>query len=231
MKSLLVVDGSGVCRAPIFAHTLQARFGPESWLIGTEVEVRGIEAEAGHTMCESAPGRLGASGSAIAYFGSYRSVPLSIADLARADLVLTAERTQRSTVVRMLPGIQASVFTWKEALLLADVLVQRGRAREALPPADLAAVARALHGARGSVPVVEPAVRTRPFRWRRDVGSDPLTLGGGHRPQADHARVTQESAEIAAALAGCLDGLVHGTPLVAPVPGRQRRIRGVLRSA
>jgi protein-tyrosine phosphatase len=229
--SLLVVDGSGTCRAPIAAHTLRAGFAPDSWLIGNEVEVRGTEAEAGRTMCETAAGRLGFSGSAIAFFGAYRSLPLSVADVAGADLVLTAERTQRSAVVRMLPGTQASVFTWKEALLLADVLVQRGRARGALPTADLVGVARALHGARGTVPIIEPPVRTGPFHWRGGAEADPLTIGGGHRPQADHARATQESVDVAAALAGRLDALVRGTPVQEAVPDRQWRRRRLLRSA
>jgi protein-tyrosine phosphatase len=229
--SLLVVDGSGVCRAPIVAHSLQAGFAPDSWLIGSEVEVRGMEAEAGRSMCESAAGRLGFSGSAIAFFGSYRSLRLSVADLARADLVLTAERTQRSAVVRMLPGIQAAVFTWREALLLADVLADRGRTRGLLPPGDLVAVARALHGARGTVPLIEPPVRTGPFHWRRAAEPDALTVGSGHRPQADHARATQESVEVASALAVRLNVLVHGRAPQVAGPDRQGRLRRLLRSA
>jgi protein-tyrosine-phosphatase len=228
---LLVVDGSGVCRAPIVAHTLRATFAVDSWLDGTDVEVRGLEAEAGRTMCESAAARLGYSGSAIAFFGSYRAIPLSIADIARADLVLTAERAQRSAVVRMLPGTQASVFTWKEALLLADVLADRRRRGSLLPPGDLAALARALHGARGTVPLIEPAVRTGPFHWRRAADVDPLTVASGHRAHADHRRATQESLEIARALATRLDDAVGAGSGHVARPDRSSRAHRLRRTA
>jgi protein-tyrosine phosphatase len=227
---LLVVDGSGVCRGPIVAHTLCAVSAPESSLGAAEVEIRGLEAEAGRTMCESAAARLGYSGSAIAFFGSYRAIPLSVGDIARADLVLTAERAHRSAVVRMLPGTQASVFTWKEALLLAAVLSDRS-ADAVPPPADLAAVARALHGARGMVPLIEPAVRTGPFHWRRAPDADPLTISSGHRAQADHRRVTQESLDTARALAARLDDVVRPGSRGIPLPERETRGRRLRRTA
>jgi protein-tyrosine phosphatase len=228
---LLVVDGSGVCRAPIVAFTLGRQLAVSEWRSETTIETRGLSAEAGRTMCENAAARIGYSGPAIAYFGSYRAVALSVADIARADLVITAERSQRSALVRMLPGIQASVFTWKEALLLADVVVDRRQAGSATAPTDIAGLARALHGARGAVPLIEPSVRTGPLHWRRAAGADPLTIESGHRPTADHRHVTQESFEIADALATRLKTVMRATTGGIAARERSGLLRRLRRSA
>lgn len=208
MGRMLVVDGSGVCRAPIVAFTLLERFRDTTWTSELGVETRGIDAEAGATMCENAAARLGYAGRAIAFFGSFRAAPLTAQDIASSDIVLTAERAQRSAVVRMRPGTQATVFTWKEALVLASVLLDRRRAGNPTTPVDLPALARALHGARGTVPLIEPPVRTGPFHWRRSTAPDPLTIADGHTGGTDHRRVTQESVEVAAMLGSSLAALM-----------------------
>lgn len=227
MGGVLVVDGSDVCRAPIVAFTLLSRLRSPVWA-GTEIESRGLLAEPGRPMCEGAAGRLGFSGPAIAFYGAHRSTRLSVADIAGSSLVLTAERAQRSAVVRMLPGTQATVFTWKEALVLAEVLLDRRRSDTLGAPGDLPALARALHGARGTVPLIEPPVRTGVFHRRR--GADPLTVANGHDGTAEHKRVSHESAEVAASLADRLD-LVMRAQHLAPrdtdrVTGRLHRERG-----
>lgn len=224
---LLVVDGSDVCRAPIVTYTLRQRLAEASRLVGVVVEDRGAEAEAGRTMCEGAATRLGFTGPAIAFYGAHRSTPLSVDDVRDADLVLTAERAQRSAIVRMVPGTQASVFTWKEALVLASVLVDRRRAGSISAPADLPSLARALHGARGTVPLIEPAVRTSPFHWRRAAEADPLTIGGGHDGRVEHRRITQESQDVAAALGARFEAVVaeHLPQLDLGAPGRPWRLR------
>lgn len=221
---LLVVDGSGVCRAPIVAYSLGRRLAG----LDTEVVTRGLDAEPGLPMCDGAATRLGFTGPAIAYFGAHRAARLTVDDIRRADLVLTAERAHRSAVVRMLPGTQASVFTWKEAAVLADVLVERRRIGVTGRPADLAGLARALHGVRGTVPLVEPAVRTGPFHWRRAAETDPLSIPSGHEGGAEHTRISRESADVAAALGARLAAvLAEHAPEVRlePAPARPRRLR------
>ena len=225
MGTVLVVDGSDVCRAPIVVHTLRERFARAAELAGLEVLSRGLTAEPGATMCESASSRMGWSGSSIAFFGAHRATPLTVADIAEADLVLTAERQQRSAVVRMLPGTQAAVFTWKEALVLATVLTDRIRHGVADAPADAAGLARALHAARGTVPLIEPPVRTGVLHWRRAPVADPITVADGHGGPAQHSRVTQEALEVAERLGDRLAGLGDGVRHLVPgtrVHGRRR---------
>jgi protein-tyrosine-phosphatase len=180
------------------------------------IEARGLTAEPGRTMCENAAARIGYSGPAIAYFGAYRALRLSIADLSGADLVLTADRAQRSAAVRMLPGRQASVFTWREALMLSQLVADRIRIGTSPVPGDLPAIARALHGARGTAPIVEPSTRTRPFHFRRALGADPLSIESGHEVAADHRRVTQQTRETAIALGHLLASLTRSSPLMEP---------------
>lgn len=201
MGTVLVVDGSGVCRAPVVEFVLGRALGPASPFGDVAITSRGLEALPGTTMCESASSRLGCTGPAIAFFGAHRAAAVTIDDVRDADLVLTAERAQRSAVVRMLPGAQASVFTWKEALVLATVLADRVRIGSARVPKDLPTLARALHGARGTVPMIEPAVRTGVFHWRRPAEADPLTVADGHDGAVQHRQVTQESYDVASRLA------------------------------
>ena len=201
MGAVLVVDGSGVCRAPIVQFVLGRALGVAGPFAESAVVSRGLTAMAGATMCESASSRLGFSGSAIAFFGAHRAAALAPEDIRDADLVLTAEREQRSAVVRMVPGTQAAVFTWKEALVLASVLADRVRIGATTGPADLPGLARALHASRGTVPLIEPAVRTGVFHWRRPADADPLTVAAGHEGAAQHRHVTQETFEVASNLA------------------------------
>ena len=216
--TLLVVDGSDICRAPIVACTLQDRLAGSSWAGGTAIASRGLAAEAGRTMCESAAARLGFTGPAIAFYGAHRAAPLTVADLAGADLVLTAERAQRSAVVRMLPGTQATVFTWKEALVLASVLVDRRRISALSAPADLPALARALHGARGTVPLDRAAGPDRRL---------PLAPGRGGG-SADHRERARRAGGASAGHAG--DGRRRRRPRYAdraadPGAGARDRLR------
>lgn len=226
MGMLLVVDGSDVCRAPIVSFTLGRGFQDAGLTELGPIVDRGLQAEAGATMCEGAATRLGFTGPAFAHYAAHRSAPLTVDDIRAADLILTAERAHRSAVVRMLPGTQAIVFTWKEALVLASVLVDRRRTGGVAAPADLAALARALHGVRGTVPLIEPPVRTGPFHWRRAAEADPLTIASGHDGAAEHRRITHESVDVAAALGARIAAVVteHRPEVHLPFPARSRRL-------
>lgn len=230
MGTLLVVDGSDICRAPTVEFTLREGIAASGWATVTTVVSRGLAAEPGRTMCDSAATRLGFSGPAIAFYGAHRAGALTVADIASADLVLTAERAQRSAVVRMLPGTQATVFTWKEALALATALVERRRTAALAAPTDLAALARMLHGARGTVPLTEPTVRTGVFHWRR-TETDPLTIPSGHDGQAEHRRITQETLTVAETLAGRLAALIRPHAPEIGLDDRTTRSRPSVRSA
>ena len=210
MSTVLVVDGADVCRAPIMEFTLKSGFADAAWLAGATVLSRGLEAEPDRTMCEVAAGRIGFTSAAIGFYGAHRSRPLTREEVAGAALILTAERDQRSSVVRMLPGTQARVFTWKEARVLATIVTERVAAGTTAAPIDPAGLAALLHASRGSIPVIEPPVKTAAFHWRRQPAADPLSVTDGHEEStAMHRHTVDESRQTAIALTGLLVDLAR----------------------
>jgi protein-tyrosine-phosphatase len=154
-------------------------------------------------MCEVAADRIGSTGPSIAFHGAHRSHRLTREDVASATLVLTAERDQRSAIVRFVPGSQARVFTWKEARVLATIVTERVANGATAAPADLQELARLLHASRGSIPVIEPPVKTAAFHWRRQPPTDPLSIVEGHdETRATHRAAVDESRKTAVALTG-----------------------------
>jgi protein-tyrosine phosphatase len=200
---MLVVDGADVCRAPIMEFTLKSGFGDAAWLADTTIASRGLEAEPDRTMCDVAAGRIGFTSGAIGFYGAHRSHQLTRDEIAGAALILTAERDQRSSVVRLLPGTQTRVFTWKEARVLATIVTERVASGATAAPTDVAGLAALLHASRGSIPVIEPPVKTAAFHWRRQPATDPLSVTDGHEESAAlHKHAVDESRQTAVALTG-----------------------------
>lgn len=170
--TLLVVCTANICRSPLAAAVVAAG------LPATTVTSAGVRALVDASMCavsaESAPEAVGAG---------HRARQLTPELVRSADLVLTMEREQRSAAVRLAPGSQARVFTLPEAAALLEGLVAAGASR----PADLAGLARALHGRRGLVPILPPEAPKR-WWWSRPLPpEDPLTIADGHgRDDAEH---------------------------------------------
>ncbi|MGN6743748.1 MAG: hypothetical protein ACTHJL_10695, partial [Amnibacterium sp.] len=57
----------------------------------------------------------------------------------------------------------------------------------------------------GSIPVIEPPVKTAAFHWRRPPAADPLSVSDGHEESsAMHRHAVDESRQTAMALTGLL---------------------------
>lgn len=209
MGTVLVVDGADVCRAPIVEFTLRQAFKDAAWLGSVRMISRGLEAQPGAALCETAAVRLGSTRVAIGFYGLHRATELQPGDVADAGLILTAERDQRAAVARLAPGSQARIFTLKEARVLAAVLSDRMRRGEAKPPVDLAALTSGLHATRGSIPVIEPPVTTNAFHWRRAGTQDPLSIADGHEVTSLHRHVVNECWSSALAFGGHLADAVQ----------------------
>jgi protein-tyrosine phosphatase len=198
--TVVIVDGADVCRAPIVEFTLRKQFAGPTWLSEVAVVSRGIEGSSGQRMCEVAGLKLGLSQPALAFFEAHRSQGLAPEDLLAADLVLTAERTHRAAIVRILPELKPKAFTWKEALVLADTAVDALANGAAPRPADLPALVALLARARGAVPLIEPPVQTAAFHWKPEEKADPLTTVDGHDDEQLHRHTVEESYLVAAHL-------------------------------
>lgn len=200
--TLLVVSRTNVCRSPlverVLGHALAT--GPFRDVV---VMSAGTEAAVGAPMCEVSAGMFGSQDADSP--AEHRARQLEPEEIQAADLVLTADRDLRSAVVRMAPGTQAKVFTWREAVGLSGVAEQRIRDGIVEPARALPDVARLLHAMRGQVVLDLPEERRGFFLRRRPLREpeDPLSVPDGHDHGADpreHARVTAQAADVATRL-------------------------------
>ncbi|MDH2442989.1 hypothetical protein QDR37_03420 [Amnibacterium sp. CER49] len=215
MKTLLIVDGADVCRAPIIEYTLRSALAGPGWLGSVAIASRGLTAQVGAAMCTAAADRLGVSPASVAFFTGHRAERLTPADVANAGLILTAERDQRSAIGALQRGAQVRTFTVKEARVLATLLREDVQAGVTPPPADLPALAAALQAIRGVIPVIEPAVKTSAFHWKREA-TDPLSMADGHELASLHRHTVEEARETALVLGTFLAEALRFEPVVAP---------------
>lgn len=210
MSTLLIVDGSDVCRAPIVEFALRKQFAGDSPLADTVVASRGLDTEDGQPVCDLAAGRLGGSARASAFSDAHRSVRLTHFDANEADLILTAERAHRSAVARLAPHARARSFTLKEALVLATVLADEVRTGRTRRPRSLAETVDLLHEVRGAIPLIEPPMNTNVFHRDRALPkADPLALVDGHEDAALHRHATDEAYQVALTLGSRLVDLAE----------------------
>lgn len=175
---VLVVCTANVCRSPLAEALLAAA------LPGTDLASAGVRAMDGAAMCAVSASLLPGAPEHVAR-------QLTTALVAEADLVLTMEREQRSAAVRLAPGSQSKVFTLREATALLHGLADRG----APAPEDVAALAKAMHGTRGLVPIPVPEPPKRRW-WSRPVPpEDPLTIVDGHGHAEEEHRAAVEQVE------------------------------------
>lgn len=210
MGTVLIVDGSDVCRAPIIEFALQKQFAGEGPLAAEAVLSRGLETPGQQLICDLAAGRLGASMRSATFSVSHRSRALAVADTEQADLILTAERAHRSAVVRTSPIARGRTFTLKEALVLTSVLTDEVHTGRSPRPTTLAETVALLDEVRGSIPLIEPPMHTSVFHRDRALpSSDPLALVDGHEDAALHRHATDEAYQVALTLGSRLVDLME----------------------
>ncbi len=170
---LLVVCTANVCRSPLGQRTLEHALAGSA-LGEVAVSSAGTRALEGEAMCSVSAEDLDPGDES--YATEHRARQLT-GDLVReADLVITMEREQRSAAVQAAPGSQSKVFTLREVEALLGVLADR----EGAPPADLPALAKALHSVRGLAPLV-PTEPVKKHWWSKPIEpEDPMTIVDGH---------------------------------------------------
>lgn len=206
MPSVVVVCTANVCRSPLAARTL-ARALDGSALGAVEVTSAGTRALEGQPMCVVSAEDLDDGDGA--YAAEHRARQLT-GDLVReADLVLTMEREQRSEAVRAAPGSQAKVFTLREAEALLGVLAER----DGEPPANLKALAGALHSVRGLAPLA-PTEPVKKHWWSRpEEPEDPMTIVDGHgRSREEHTAAAAQVRATTDRVAGAIIALTSPPP-------------------
>jgi len=151
-SSVLVVCSSNICRSPLALAALDRALTRHGFRAQVTLRSRGEDAEPGFPACEQAMRTASRHGLSTWLLEQHRSAPLDPRELAMTDLILTADRTVRASVVRLDPRVAGRTFTVREATLLARRLPV-GAQR----PRDLAGFAAALNDNRGltELPTVE----------------------------------------------------------------------------
>jgi protein-tyrosine phosphatase len=109
---ILVVCTANVCRSPLAEIVLRRGLaGQHSEFV--DVTSAGTHADAGQPMCAQGAAHAGVDPDV------HRSRLLSAVDLADADLVLTADRSQRAAAARLDPSCRPRLFTLRQAAELA----------------------------------------------------------------------------------------------------------------
>jgi protein-tyrosine phosphatase len=206
VQSLLIVCTANVCRSPLGQRTLEHALAgsPLGEVVVSSAGTRALEGEA---MCPVSAEDLDPGDED--YATGHRARQLT-GDLVReADLVVTMEREQRSAAVQAAPGSQSKVFTLREIEALLAVLAER----EGEPPADLPALAKALHSVRGLAPLV-PAEPAKKHWWSKPVDpADPMTIVDGHgQSREEHTASAAQVRATADRVGAAIVALVSRTP-------------------
>ncbi|MDP2287968.1 MAG: polysaccharide biosynthesis tyrosine autokinase [Actinomycetota bacterium] len=114
---VLVACSANVCRSPLAASIIRAEVGE----LGSAVYVNwaGTYAAVGDAMCSQAAAYLGHVGAV----GSSRQITAPL--LMSADLLLTADRSQRAWLARMNPASRPRTFTLRQGARLASGVTQQ----------------------------------------------------------------------------------------------------------
>lgn len=225
--SVLIVCLANACRSPLAAALLLDRLGAAAPAMPLKVGSAGVAVVRGGARCEwslSKDPRASSAGPVTAR--SKRDVgtaprAATRADLARATLILGADRSVVSELIRLAPAERERMFTLKEAAALARLAVADTgdgfpRLRESTTThvrhRDLAQLVADMDGSRGWLPV-EHHNHSRRFGRSRSWSTTldvPDAHSAGERVQ--HPTMFRE-------LSTAIDALAASLALVSPCAG------------
>ncbi len=113
--TILTVCTANICRSPLMEILLRARLDPERFAVAS-AGVRGWDAAPVDSMVVLEIARLGHDASV------HRSRTLDVHHVEQAELVLTAAREHRASVLAMSPRALRKTFTLREFAALIDGL-------------------------------------------------------------------------------------------------------------
>lgn len=159
---ILVVCAANICRSPVAAALLRQSLASTPLAEDVHVTSCGEHAWRGLETCAEIVGQDGLLGpEEAARHARHHPAQLTTKRLLSSDLVLTADRAVRSTVVRLQPQVHDRAFTLREAAALANHVVRHvdtsgyGDTEE-----WLGRLVREMNDSRGLIPM--PAVGSYP---------------------------------------------------------------------
>ena len=141
--TILVVCTGNVRRSPAIEAMLREGVGQIGGLArhGITVISAGSEALEGYDMDPMIASEVALAGTRLTRHQAY---PLDVADIESADLIITAERSHRSEVARLVPSAVKRTFTLVEIAALGDLLGRTALGGPAGSEADAATRLRTL---------------------------------------------------------------------------------------
>lgn len=196
---ILTVCSANTCRSPLMEVALDRGF--ERAGLGNDVVVwsAGVRASPGYPVCGEMLARVMCAGQPrFLQLERHRSVRVTDALIAEADLILTADRQLRASVLRHVGNIAGErTFTLREAAGLASERVPNGNGATA--EERLRAVTLAMHETRGFIDLPgSHRISRLPRPWPAAELHDHDIPDGHEAPAASHRlihRLVMRSAE------------------------------------
>lgn len=196
--NILFVCAANICRSPAAAAVLAARLAGPIQAGLYDVRSAGVRAEAGLATCATMTHLIAEHGADRAMLRGHRSVQLEARALDWADLILTAERSQRAEIIQIDPSLRNHTFTVREGCRLVGVLRQASeQSMIGLGIDDPNGLIQRMNDARGEAAVGDRGgVVHRVPRWRRPPPHPDDILDShlwGNAPHVDTARLLLDS--------------------------------------
>lgn len=210
--TVLSVCAANICRSPWMAVSLERSFAMRGLAGDVVVRSAGVSAAAGEAVCPEITRLAAMHGVSSPRLEQHRSMLLDDELIDGADLILTADRSGRSDIVRRgRPQSSERTFTLREAAQLADAVAPRVRGHTLED--HLRSLCAQMNHSRGltDLPGVE-RVATRQLPWRRlevHTHDIPDSHGDPHAPHRLVFRLVPPTADqlVASLAVGALEHL------------------------
>lgn len=163
---ILIVCAANLCRSPLAAAAFERVVAQQGLEDRITIDSGGIDPPPGHSVCPEIVRLAASRGLHSRSLPHHVARPVSVAQLAAADLVLATDRRVRSELVKRTPYLAGRTFTLREAADLADLVA--GELRGQSLSRRLTSFAATMNATRGFTELP----RTRyvvplPAPWRR----------------------------------------------------------------
>ena len=160
--TLLTICSANICRSPLAVAVLEHALTAQGLNHRITLRSRGMDVDEGQRFCELALQVARSNGVWTKLADSHRATALEPRDLYAAELILAADRSVRSRVIKLDPRAGERTFTFREAAALARLVAVDDQDR----PHDLSGFAAALNDNRGLIDL--PALeRPSSLPWHR----------------------------------------------------------------
>lgn len=195
MIRILVVCRANVCRSPLAQILLEDALAGRG--VEAAVSSAGTRAHPGGAICELVSETVGGIAIGRDRVLDHRSRVLDGGLVAAADLILTAESSQRGLAAAAAPRSQSRIFTLAEAAALTALVAGVPAGRHAAPEARFAAWVRSLDDARGLLPM-RPGADRRFVLARRPESVWDITDGHQESRRSHRRALARVEASVAA---------------------------------